>query len=155
MKIRSWIARWSARMIASATMTVMLLALAVAGTAAAGELRATVRNVKPNQGKVMVALFDSAEADKAKRPRAGYFAAALGTEVQVVFPDLPAGRYGVVAFQDLDNNGEMATGLFGIPAEPHGFSRSARGSFGPPGFDDYAVAVGASGVATAEIKLVE
>lgn len=151
MRFRCRVARWSARMVAPVT----LLALAATGTAAAGELRATVRNVKPNQGKVMVALFDSAEAQAAKRPRAGYFVAALGTELQVVFPDLPAGRYGLIAFQDLDNNGELATGLFGIPAEPHGFSRSARGSFGPPGFDDYAVAVGASGVATTEIKLVE
>ena len=146
---------WSARMVAPGTVTVTLLALGAAGPAAAGELRATVRNVKPNQGKVMVALFDSAEAQAAKRPRAGYFVAALGPELQVVFPDLPAGRYGLIAFQDLDNNGELATGLFGIPAEPHGFSRSARGSFGPPGFDDYAVAVGASGVATTEIRLVE
>jgi len=151
MRFRRWVARWSARMVAP----VALLALAATGTAAAGELRATVRNVKPNQGKVMVALFDSAEAQAAKRPRAGYFVAALGMELQVVFPDLPPGRYGLIAFQDLDNNGELATGLFGIPAEPHGFSRSARGSFGPPGFDDYAVAVGASGVATTEIKLVE
>ena len=155
MKIRSWIARRSARMIAPVTVTATLLALAAAGTAAAGELRATVRNVKANQGKVMVALFDSAEADKAKKPRAGYFAAALETEVQVIFPDLPAGRDGVVAFQNLDDNGQMSTGLFGSPAEPHGFSRSARGSFGPPSFDDYAVAVGATGVTTTEIRLVE
>ncbi len=151
MKARRWFARWFARMIAPVT----LLALAAAGTAAAGELRATVRNVKPNQGKVMIALFDSAEAQAAKAPRAGYFAAAVGTDLVAVFPDLPAGRYGLIAFQDLDNNGELATGLFGIPAEPHGFSRSARGSFGPPGFDDYAVPVGASGVATTEIRLVE
>ncbi|WP_042692083.1 DUF2141 domain-containing protein [Azospirillum sp. B506] len=151
MTLRRWGTRWSRRMVAPVT----LLALTAAGTAFAGELRATVRNVRPNQGKVMVALFDSAEAQAAKAPRAGYFVAALGTELQVVFPDLPAGRYGLIAFQDLDNNGELATGLFGIPAEPHGFSRSARGSFGPPGFDDYAVAVGAAGVATTEIRLVE
>jgi hypothetical protein len=50
---------------------VTLLSLAAAGPAAAGELRATVRNVKPNQGKMMVAPFDSAGAQAAKAPRAG------------------------------------------------------------------------------------
>ncbi|WP_209986371.1 DUF2141 domain-containing protein [Azospirillum picis] len=123
--------------------------------AAAGELRATVRNIKPNQGRVMVALFDSDEARRAERPWAGYFVAAAAPNMVVVFADLPPGRYGLVAFQDLDGDGKLEKNLLGIPREPYGFSRNAPARFGPPSFEDSAVTVGASGTAATEILLVE
>jgi uncharacterized protein (DUF2141 family) len=31
--------------------------------------------------------------------------------------------------------------FLGIPKEPYGFSRDARGKFGPPGFEDAAIEV--------------
>lgn len=49
---------------------VMVLALTAAG-AGAGELRATIGNVKPQQGKLWVALYDGADAYREERRFAG------------------------------------------------------------------------------------
>ena len=45
----------------------------------------------------------------------------------------------VAVFQDLDGNGRLSKNLLGIPVEPYGFSRNARGALGPPKFDSAAI----------------
>jgi uncharacterized protein (DUF2141 family) len=50
--------------------------------------------------------------------------------------DLRAGDYAIKAFHDVNGNGRLDRGAFGIPTEPYGFSRNARGRLGPPGYDD-------------------
>ena len=42
----------------------------------------------------------------------------------------------------VNGNEKLDTNLVGIPSEPYGFSRNARGRFGPPSFDDLAIEVG-------------
>lgn len=49
---------------------------------------------------------------------------------------LPFGLYGISVFHDINSDGVLNTGMFGIPKEPVGFSNNARGSFGPPKFGD-------------------
>ncbi|XOV93847.1 MAG: DUF2141 domain-containing protein [Bacteroidota bacterium] len=49
--------------------------------------------------------------------------------------NLPAGKYAISIYQDLNDDRELNTNFLGIPREPYGFSIS-RGSFGPPSFDD-------------------
>lgn len=136
----------------SALLMSTLALLTVTTAAGAGELRATIGNVKPNQGKVMVALFDSAEAYVADRRAAAVALDSAGGEVVAVFAGLAAGRYGVAVFQDLDGNGALGKTALGIPVEPYGFSRNAPAVGGPPGFDAMAVPV-AQGAATTRIDL--
>ena len=52
-----------------------------------------------------------------------------------VFSGMPAGEYAASAFHDQDNNGKLNTGFLGIPTEDYCASNNARGSFGPPSFD--------------------
>lgn len=47
----------------------------------------------------------------------------------------------VAVFQDIDGNGRLSKNLLGIPVEPYGFSRNARGALGPPGFDSASIVV--------------
>jgi uncharacterized protein (DUF2141 family) len=54
-----------------------------------------------------------------------------GESLIVVFPGLDEGQYAVSVVYDQDSDGKMATGMFGIPKEPVGFSNNARGKFGP------------------------
>lgn len=129
-----------------------MLALA-AGSAAAGELRATIQNVKPQQGRLWVALYDGPDAYKADRRLAGQFVDGAAAEATVVFAGLAPGRYGLSAFQDLDGDGALGTNLLGVPTEPYGFSRAAAGRFGPPDFEAMAVAVEDGGVAATLIPL--
>ncbi|MDR1437149.1 MAG: DUF2141 domain-containing protein, partial [Candidatus Symbiothrix sp.] len=44
--------------------------------------------------------------------------------------------YAVSIFHDENDNGKLDTGVFGIPKERTGNSNNARGSYGPPKFDD-------------------
>ena len=60
---------------------------------------------------------------------------------------LAPGRYAVKAYHDANANGELDKGAFGAPTEPYGFSRNARGRFGPPAWDDASFALGSSGLA--------
>lgn len=53
--------------------------------------------------------------------------------------DLPAGKYAVTTFHDVNNNGELDTKLFGIPKEPYGFSNNFKPKFGPPSYEKCAV----------------
>ena len=136
--------------LAAALATVVALAPALAPAGAhGGELRATVTNVKPEQGKLMVALFDSAEAFAAGRRFAAQVVHPAAATATVWFGNLPAGRYAVAVYQDLNRNEALDTNLFGVPGEPYGFSRDAVGRMGPPPFDAMAVAIGDSPAVTA------
>ncbi|MFC5343003.1 DUF2141 domain-containing protein [Brevundimonas staleyi] len=62
------------------------------------------------------------------------------------FIGVPAGRYAVASFQDVNRDGQLNFGgMMGAPSEPWGYSRGARGVMGPPRFEDAAVSVGANG----------
>jgi uncharacterized protein (DUF2141 family) len=95
-------------------------------------------------GPVMVQLCAESEGlmNCALRARATVHAgAAVAT-----FENVPAGRYAVGAFQDVDSDGRLGFGPMGPPSEPWGYSRGARGEYGPPSFSDAAVTVPAEGV---------
>ncbi len=61
------------------------------------------------------------------------------------FANVPAGRWAVVAFQDINSDGRLGFGFLGRPNEPWGYSRGAQGVMGPPDFAAAAVAVPAAG----------
>ena len=72
--------------------------------------------------------------DRVRAPFADGRGAAL-------FKDLPHGRYAVVAFVDLDGDGELDRGAFGLPLEPIAYGNDAKPRFGPPPFEACAVEV--------------
>ena len=113
------------------------------GLAQAGELTVVVSGVTKAEGQVMVALFN----DPAGFPRGkvlnGQMTPAKPGQVEVVFKDLAPGSYAVSAYQDLNGNQRLDANMVGMPTEPFGFSRDAKGQFGPPKFDDAAIKVGA------------
>lgn len=51
------------------------------------------------------------------------------------FDSVAPGTYALALHHDEDADGEMDTGIFGIPTEGTGASRDARGSMGPPSFE--------------------
>lgn len=113
----------------------------------AGTLRVVVTGMKSDAGAVRVALFDSEAAFTRTSADAAVLTIADGQAVWTV-DGLSPGRYAVAAFHDEDGDGEMGRGLFSIPSEPYGFSRGARGRFGPPKWKDASIAVGADTVTT-------
>lgn len=116
----------------------LILSAAVAALAAAPAFAADLTVVFPDaaaEGRIMVAVFDSAEAYQAGRPvKAAQLDAAAG-ETRVTFDDLPDGDYAVRAFHDLNADGRMNTNPFGMPTEPFAFSNNAVGNMGPASWD--------------------
>lgn len=95
-------------------------------------------------GEVVVAVFDSQAAWRARSDPIR--TARIPPNETMRLADLPRGRYGVMAFQDKNGNGRLDTLPIGLPTEPYGFSRNARGVFGPPAWSAAAVEVGSTPV---------
>lgn len=47
---------------------------------------------------------------------------------------IPAGRYAIAVYQDINKNGILDRNWLGIPSEPYGFSNNPSTLFGPPSF---------------------
>jgi uncharacterized protein (DUF2141 family) len=43
-------------------------------------------------------------------------------------------EYALAIYHDLNENGKMDAGIFGIPTEKYGFSNNAKGHMGPPSY---------------------
>ncbi len=52
------------------------------------------------------------------------------------FRDVEPGKYVIAAFHDLDSNQKLNASFLGLPSEPYGFSRDARGQLGTPKYED-------------------
>lgn len=131
-------------------LTAAALAL-FASSANAADLTVRVEDVKSAQGSIMVAVYDSADGFL-KRPAKAARAAAAAGVVDVVIKDLPAGEYGIALFHDANGNGKMDSNPMGIPSEDHAFSNNARGTMGPPKFEQVKFPLPAGG-ATAIVSL--
>ncbi len=99
------------------------------------ELHVHVNNLKKNKGKVVVALFNK-EGDFLKKDYKNKVVNINGDlEAVAVFKNLPQGTYAVSVIHDENENKELDANFVGIPKEAFGFSRDAKGGFGPPSFD--------------------
>jgi len=120
----------------------LLTSLLLAGIASAADLELEIRGVEEGKGRLMVALFEGEAAFRADDRFQAITLKARPGSMRVVFADLPEGQYSVSAFHDANDDGELNTNLLGVPAEPFGFSRDARGRFGPPSFEDMVFSIG-------------
>ncbi len=118
-----------------------LLALS-AQSARAADLGVTIHGVAPRQGVVLVGLY-TAKTPFGSPPLAYATAQASGDTVTVKFTAIAPGEYAISAFQDTNGNHKLDRGKYGIPTEKYGFSRDARGNYGPPEFQDASFVVGA------------
>ena len=101
-----------------------------------GTLVIMINGSENDNGKMTVALCNSAEnfsdSDSAFR---GEKADIKSGVTMINFNSIPFGEYAIKAYHDEDSNGELNTNFLGIPSESYGFSNNARGSFGPPSWD--------------------
>lgn len=97
-------------------------------------------------GSLAVAVY--ADADAFRRSTGAVRTVTVprtGGTTTVTIRDLPPGRYAVGTFHDTDDNGRLSVWPVGLPKEAYGFSRDARGRFGPPSFDAAAFDLPAAG----------
>lgn len=85
------------------------------------------------KGHVICALFK--EKGWLKAPVQVRKSAIHGREALCVFTSIEPGVYGISAFQDENDNGDIDKNFLGIPTEDWCTSRNAHGFMGPPSFD--------------------
>lgn len=118
--------------------------------AGAATIAVHVTNTAGGKGNVNVAVCDRERFLK----QCAYTgsAPARDGETVVTIEGVPPGTWAVLAYQDENANGALDRNLIGIPSENYGFSRDARGRFGPPSFDDAAMPIRAE-AAAATVRL--
>jgi uncharacterized protein (DUF2141 family) len=116
-----------------------------AGTALhAADLTVTVTGLETPGGTISVGVMDGAEGfpNKRKALTGKRVENAVAGSNSFTIGGLSAGRYAIAGWYDENTNGKFDTNLMGMPNEPYGFSNDARGSFGPPSFEDASFVVG-------------
>ena len=90
----------------------------------ANQLNVTIEvsEVLPNQGKIIMAIFNSKKGYKKNIP---YKELKVESASDTLFVDvtLPSGEYVVSMFQDKNGNGKLDTYIFNIPKEPIGLTK--------------------------------
>ena len=90
-----------------------------------------VNGAQAGKGQIMASLFDG-ERNHMRAP-----ASEITKKVdedgksEITFRVSKPGFYSVSVIYDIDEDGELDTGMFGIPKEKIGFSNNARGRMGP------------------------
>jgi uncharacterized protein (DUF2141 family) len=115
------------------------LMLTFAPAARAATLVLEVENVRSTEGQLLVAVFRGAPGFPGESTRAVLRTVArpVAPRTTVTFPDVPPGEYAAVVVHDTDSDGALRLGrVIPMPAEPLGCSRDAKGSFGPPRYED-------------------
>jgi len=111
-------------------LTIAFALMAMAATAQ-HSIKVNVTNLENNEGVVRIELINSDE--KVVEQQAVEIS---NNTCELTFEKVKNGTYAIRYYHDENNNGEMDTGLFGIPEEGYGFSNNATGFMGPPDFED-------------------
>ncbi len=105
-----------------------------------GTLIIEVQGIEEARGFIWIGLYDS-EAHYMVKEKAivkGYDVTHTGT-MRLEVDDLPAGRWAIAIFHDINGNGELDTNYLGIPNEPYAFSRKPPSRWRMPRYDEVAI----------------
>ncbi|MGZ9100905.1 MAG: DUF2141 domain-containing protein [Brevundimonas sp.] len=119
--------------------------LLAASPTAASDLTLSLSS-RASGGRIAVAVYR--DADSMRRGEGAVRTALIprtGRITTTTLSGLAPGRYAVAVFHDTDGNGRLSTWPIGLPKEAYGFSRNARGRFGPPAFEAAAFDLPAAG----------
>ena len=123
-------------------LSVMLSTLLSLSTMA-GDLVVTIENIRNDDGKLMGAVWNKAEGfPEGDAAVAKAIVPAQKGVAKMIFPNLKPGKYAFSIVHDEDEDGELNKNFLGMPTEAYGFSKNARGAFGPPKFDRSTIDVG-------------
>jgi uncharacterized protein (DUF2141 family) len=121
---------------AAALLSVM--ASGPASDAANDSITVPIAGLRNDQGQVGCTLFGSADGfpTKPEKAVAGQFVKIASKSATCFFDGVKPGAYAIAAMHDENGNGKLDKSFLGIPTEGIGASRDARGSMGPPKWED-------------------
>lgn len=119
----------------------------------AGDLKLNMHGSGINGKNLYVSVHSLAQDFLAKDDKAiKSVVVAQKDSTELVITNIPAGEYAIAVFADMNGNGVLDSNFVGIPREPVGISRDAKGKFGLPKFADAAFKMG-DGVTALSIEL--
>lgn len=119
----------------------------------AGDLKLNMHGSGISGKNLYVAVHSLAQDFPAKDDKAiKSVVVAQKDSTELVITNIPAGEYAIAVFADMNGNGVLDSNFVGIPREPVGISRDAKGKFGSPKFADAAFKMG-DGVTALSIEL--
>jgi len=130
----------------TATALIALLFAAVGASASAADLTITVEGVASADGRLMVALYNSADTFR-RKPYAARTAPASPGAVTLEVKDLPAGDYALAVYHDANGNGKLDMNAVGMLVEDYAFSNNAMGNHSAPSYEAARFQVPAGGAA--------
>jgi uncharacterized protein (DUF2141 family) len=103
-----------------------------------GTIEIEVKGISAISGTLNVGVHDKADTfpDGSKAPYKATAVKVVSNPQIIVIEKVPYGVHAVSVWHDLDGDGVMKKGLFGIPKEPIGVSKNVHPTLGPPSFDD-------------------
>ena len=103
---------------------------------------------KSDNGKLQVQIFNREDGYPTKPEKAfrKYTGVIKSGNAEIVITDLPQGVYAISLLHDENDNKKADTNWLGMPKEGLGASNNAKGSFGPPEFDDAKFRIGGEDV---------
>jgi len=125
------------------------LAIARAAVAQSATVTVQVTDIESADGQIYVGLCDRG-FDEASCVDGRFQPARPGT-MTFTFENVSPGTYAVAAYHDVNGNGRMDTGMFGLPQEPYGFSNDV-GRIAPPNFLAATFPVSSPGV-TVDVRM--
>ena len=101
-----------------------------------GTLKVVIGGMKSEKGDIKIALFNSKESFEGKAPAFRSVRVEIKQGLcECEFSGIPFGVYALSAYHDENGNGKLDKNAMGQPKERYGFSNNARGTFGPPAYD--------------------
>lgn len=100
-----------------------------------GTIELTVSGINLKKGKnIKIAIYE--KVSFLKDIKIQKIIQSKGKETTIELDDIEIGKYAIAVFQDENSDEKMNTNFMGKPKELSGFSNNAKGSFGPPDFND-------------------
>ena len=112
-----------------------------------------ISNIKKAEGYLRIGIYDRSDVFMKEAYQFQKVPITQKGTCQVIFKNIPEGRYAISLFHDENGNGKLASNFIKIPKEPYGFSNNAMGLFGPPSFEQASFQVGQVGDTSLKIKL--
>jgi len=132
----------SFRFLFSGLLSMLLPLFGAAQPTQGGHLKINVAAPGNSHGDIAYLVFASPAGfpnDASRALKSGFVPMPpAGSEVSIDAGELPAGRYAVSVYQDVNGNGRLDMGLLGFPKEPVGASNNPRPHMGPPRFQECA-----------------
>ena len=142
-------------------LTILALFLTNTRAIACGDetkMKVVITEISQAKGKICYNIWDRGNqaaypADQSKALFSDCVAVDSLEDVEIELQGVCKTDYGIAVLHDLNNNGEIDTGLFGIPTEPFGFSNNPTIIASQPSWDEVQFAVNDSQrVSTIKLK---